>query len=59
MTATEEVFDSNVNLSPRKEKIIQRILDLSEEQFDRLITLYSQQETESDRADQSQHRTSA
>lgn len=55
MTAKEELFD----LSQKREKIIQRILNLSDEQFDRLLTLHSQQETESYQACPDQHRTSA
>ena len=55
MAAKEEVN----NLSQKREQIIQRILNLSEEQFDRLITLYLQQETESYPACPVGHRTSA
>ena len=49
----------NENLSTKREDIIQRIMNLSDEQFERLLTLYSQQEQESDRADPTLHRTSA
>ena len=58
MIAKVELHNINDNLSKR-ENIIQRIMNLSDEQFDRLITLYSQQETESDPACQVLHRTSA
>ena len=58
MIAKEELHNINDNLSKR-ENIIQRIMNLSDEQFDRLITLYSQQEQESDPACQVLHRTSA
>ena len=53
MSATEELFD----LSRKREKIIQRIMDLSEDQIDRLIA--SQQETESYQICPAPHRTSA
>ena len=55
MTTKEELFD----LTAKREKIIQRIMSLSDEQFDRFLTLYSQQETESYRPDQAPHPTSA
>jgi hypothetical protein len=58
MSAKVELHNINDNLSKR-ENIIQRIMNLSDEQFDRLITLYSQQEQESDPACQVLHRTSA
>ena len=57
--STMELHNLNANLSPEREEVIQRILNLSEEQFQLLITLYSQQETESVSACQTQHRTSA
>ena len=59
MSAKNELHNINANLSTKREKIIQRIMNLSDEQFDRLITLYSQQEPESDPDDQVLHRTSA
>ena len=59
MSAKNELHNINANLSTKREKIIQRIMNLSDEQFDRLITLYSQQEKESDPACPTQHRTSA
>ena len=59
MSAKVELHNINGNLSPKRENIIQRIMNLSDEQFDRLITLYSQQEPESDPACQVLHRTSA
>ena len=59
MSAKVELHNTNGNLSPKRENIIQRIMNLSDEQFDRLITLYSQQEPESDPAGQVLHRTSA
>ena len=58
MSAKLELHNINDNLSKR-ENIIQRIMNLSDEQFDRLLTLYSQQEQESDPACQVLHRTSA
>ena len=59
MSAKEELLDSTVNLSTKREKIIQRIMNLSEEQFDQLLILYSQQEIESCPACPVQRRTSA
>ena len=59
MSAKEELHNINTNLSTKREKIIQRIMNLSDEQFDLLITLYSQQEKESDPVCPTQHRTSA
>ncbi len=47
MSAKEELHNENANLSQKREKIIERIMNLSEEQFDLLIALYSQQEKES------------
>ncbi len=47
MSAKEEMFDLFVTLSPKAENIIQRIMNLSDEQLDLFIALYSQQETES------------
>ena len=55
MAAKEEVN----NLSQKREQLIHRILNLSDEQFDRLITLYLQQETESYPACPIEHLTSA
>ena len=49
----------NENLSQRRENIIQRIMNLSDEQFDQLLILYSQQEKEFDPVCQVPHRTSA
>lgn len=46
-------------LSPKQEKIIKRIMKLSDEQLDRLLTLHSQQEKESYQTCPDQHRTSA
>ena len=59
MIATEEVHILNDTLSTKRENIIQRIMNLSDEQFDRLITLYSQQEKEWCPNAPTQHRTSA
>lgn len=59
MTAKDELHNYNATLSPDREKIIQRIMNLSDEQFDRLIALYSQQEKEFCPAAPTQHRTSA
>ena len=47
MSAKEELHNLIANLSPEKEKIIERIINLSDEQFEQFLTLYSQQETES------------
>ena len=58
MIAKDELHNINENLSKR-ENIIQRIMNLSDEQFDRLLTLYSQQEIESCPTCQVLHRTSA
>lgn len=43
----EEPLDFVPDLSPEREKIIQRIMSLSDEQFDLLLTLYSRQDQES------------
>lgn len=59
MSAKVELHNIDGNLTPKKENIIQRLMNLSDEQFDRLLTLYSQQEPESDPACPTQHRTSA
>ena len=59
MSAKAELHNLNENLSNKRENIIQRIMNLSDEQFDRLLTLYSQQEQESDPDGQVLHRTSA
>jgi hypothetical protein len=52
MSAKEELF-------AKREKIVQRILNLSDEQLDRLLTLHSQQEQESYQTCPAPHRTSA
>ena len=57
MSAAEELH--NENLSQKRENIIERIMNLSDEQFDRLIALYSQQEKESVPTCPVRHRTSA
>ena len=59
MSAKEELFILHADLSPKRENIIHRIMNLSSEQFDQLITLYSQQEKEFCPADPVQRRTSA
>ena len=59
MIAKDELHNTNDNLSHKRENIIQRIMNLSDEQFDRLITLYSQQEKESCPACPTQHQTCA
>ena len=59
MSAKEELHIINTNLSMKREAIVQRIMNLSDEQFDRLIALYSQQEKESCPACQVPHQTSA
>lgn len=59
MAPLENLQEYMSALPPEREEIIKRIMNLSDEQFERLITLYSQQEKESDRADPNLHRTSA
>ena len=59
MSAKVELHNINGDLSQKRENIIQRLMNLSDEQFDRLLTLYSQQEQESDPACQVLHQTSA
>lgn len=59
MVATKELHKLNADLPIDRENIIQRIMNLSDEQFDRLITLYSQQEKEWCPNAPTQHRTSA
>ena len=54
--SAKELHNLNENLSQR-EKIIQRIMNLSNEQFEQLIALYSQQEKESVPISQSDHQT--
>ena len=58
MSATE-LHNFNENLSQRREKTIQRIMNLSDAQFNQLLILYSQQEKESVLACPVLHRTSA
>ena len=55
MSAKDELH----NLSTKRENIIQRIMNLSDEQLERLIDLYSQQEKESYPACPDPHQTSA
>ena len=55
----EDLHIINTNLTAKREAIIQRIMNLSDEQFELLLTLYSQQEQESCLACQVQHQTSA
>lgn len=57
--SAKELHNFNENLSQRRENIIQRIMNLSDSQFEQLITLYSQQEKESVPACPVQRRTSA
>ena len=59
MPATLNLHNCNDNLSPEREEVIQRIMNLSDEQFKLLITLYSQQEKESVLACQTLHQSSA
>ena len=59
MIAKDELHNFNATLSTDRENIIQRIMNLSDEQFDLLITLYSQQETEFCPTCPIDHRTSA
>ena len=59
MNVKEELHNFNANSSPDREKIIQRIMNLSDDQFDRLITLYSQQEKGSVPTCPVPHQTSA
>lgn len=57
--SAKELHNFNEDLSLKREKIIQRIMNLSDAQFDQLLILYSQQEKESVPACPVQHRTSA
>ena len=50
---------SDDTLEAKRENIIQRIMALTDEQFELLITLYSQQQQESSQACPVPHRTSA
>ena len=59
MPATLNLHNCNDNLSSEREEVIQRIMNLSDEQFKLLITLYSQQEKESVSACQTLHQSSA
>ena len=59
MSVKDELLECIANLSPERERIIQRIMNLSNEQFDQLIILYSQLEKESCPACPVQRRTSA
>lgn len=59
MSANEELHIINENLSTKRESIIQRIMNLSDEQFELLLTLYSQQQQESCPACPTQIQTSA
>lgn len=59
MSAKVELHNINDNLSTKREDIIQRIMNLSDDQFERLIALYSQQEKESYQACPTLHQTSA
>ena len=59
MSAKEELHNLIANLSPEKEKIVERIINLSDEQFEQFLTLYSQQETESYQSFPTQHPASA
>lgn len=56
MIANEQLLD---NVAQKRENLIHRIMNLSDQQFELLITLYSQQEKESCPADPIQRRTSA
>ena len=58
MSAKEQTIDLTA-LTQKRENIVQRIMNLSAEQFDQLITLYSQQEKELRPACQAQRLTSA
>lgn len=58
MSAKDELHNLIANLPPERENVIQRIINLSDEQFERLLTLYSQQVTESVSACQIPHQTS-
>ena len=57
--SAKELHNANETLSLKRENIIQRIMNLSDEQFDQLLILYSQQEKVSCPACPVQHRTSA
>lgn len=58
MIAKVELHNTKDNLSKR-ENIIQRLMNLSDEQFDKVIDLYFQQEKESCPTCQVPHQTSA
>lgn len=51
--------DSEISLSRKREDIANRIMQLSNEQFEMLLTLYSRQAQESAPADLVPHQTSA
>ena len=57
--SAKELHNFEENLSQRRENIIERIMNLSNEQFEQLLILYFQQEKESVPADPVPHRTSA
>ncbi len=59
MGAKKDLFNLTADLSPRREEIIQRIMNLSDEQFNQLLILYSQLEKESYPPDPIQRLTSA
>ena len=59
MSVKCELHNTDSNLSQKREDIIQRIMNLSDEQFEQFITLYSQQEKESCPTCQVPHLTSA
>ena len=58
MSAKDELHNLIANLSPERENVIQRIMNLSDEQFELLIALYSQQVTGSASACQIPHQAS-
>ena len=59
MSAKEKTFNVINNLSTKREKIVERIMNLSDEQFEQLLTLYRQQDPESCQACPTPHQTSA
>ena len=59
MIAKDGIHNLKSNLSPERERVIQRIMNLSDEQFELLLTLCSQQEIEFSPTCQTRHLTSA
>ena len=59
MSAKKDSINLTADLSQKRENIIHRIMNLSDEQFNQLLILYSQLEKESYPPDPIQHPTSA